>query len=139
MPTVHLGLGTNIGEKKEKTVRDAVAKEKITKKPPIQKEIVVTGNGTTLCFESMGGRYFKSDMETLRKVQNDLNRRMREEMNITLNDFYYEIGLDETDVGKYVGWDIDKGYIDIDFSSQLTEDGTPCLVVGFATPPQWIY
>ncbi len=128
-----------IGEKKEKTVREAVAKEKITKKPPVQKEIIVTGNGKTLCFETMGGRYFKSDMETLRKVQNDLNRKMREELTMSLNDFYYEIGLDETEVGKYLGWDIDKGYIDLDFSSQLTDDGTPCLVVGFSTPPQWIY
>ena len=128
-----------IGEKKEKTVREAVAKEKIINKPPVQKEIIVTGNGKTLCFETMGGRYFKSDMETLRRVQNDLNRRMRDEITMSLNDFYYEIGLDETDVGKYIGWDIDKGYIEIDFSSQLTDDGTPCLVVGFITPPQWIY
>lgn len=128
-----------IGEKKEKTVREAVAKEKIVKKPPVKEKIFVTGNGNTLCFESMGGRYFKSDMETLRKAQNDLNRRMRDEMIISLNDFYNEIGLEETDVGKYVGWDIDKGYIEIDFSSQLTDDGTPCLVVGFLTPPQWIY
>jgi hypothetical protein len=64
---------------------------------------------------------------------------MRNDLTINLNEFYYEIGLDETDVGKYLGWDIDKGYIDIDFSSQLTEDGTPCLVVGFLTPPQYVY
>lgn len=128
-----------IGEKKEKEVREKVAKEKIKKKSPVQKEIIVTGNGKTLCFESMGGRYFKSDMETIKSVVNDLNLRMRNDLTINLNEFYYEIGLDETDVGKYLGWDIDKGYIDIDFSSQLTEDGTPCLVVGFLTPPQYIY
>ena len=128
-----------IGEKKEKVVREEVAKERIKKKPPVQKEIVVIGDGKTLCFESMGGRYFKSDMETLRRITNNLNFRLREEMTITLNDFYYEIGLDETDVGKYLGWDIDKGSIEVDFSSQLTEDGTPCLVIGFQTPPQWVY
>ena len=127
-----------IGEKKEKAVREEVANEKIKKNPPVQKEIIVTGNGKTLCFETMGNRYFTSDMESLRKAQNDLNRRMREEMVITLNDFYYEIGLDGTEVGKYVGWDIDKGYVDIDFCSRLTDDGTPCLVVGFTTAPQWV-
>ena len=128
-----------IGEKKEKTVREAVAKEKVKKKPPVQKEIIITGNGTTLCYETWGGRYFKSDMETLRKVENDLNFRIRDEMELSLNDFYYEIGLDGTEVGKYLGWDIDKGGIELEFSSQLSEDGTPCLVVGFVRPPQYIY
>ena len=127
-----------IGEKKEKAVREEVAKEKVKKHASSKKEIIVTGKGKTICLETMGNRMFESDMETIRKAQNDLNHRMRDEMTITLNDFYYEIGLDGTEVGKYVGWDIDKGYLDIEFSSQLTDDGTPCLVVGFTTPPRWL-
>ena len=51
----------------------------------------------------------------------------------------YEIGLSDIDVGSNLGWDIDKGYIDLDFSSQLDENGTPCLVVGHHRPPVYIF
>lgn len=128
-----------IGEKKEKAVREEVAKAKVKKKQPVQKEIIITGNGKTLCLETWANRMFESDMETIKKAVNDLNFRMREEMTVTLNDFYYEIGLESSDGGKYLGWDIDKGYIEVEYSSQLTPDGRPCLVIGFNTPPQYLY
>lgn len=124
-----------IGEKKEKHVREEISRDKLKKKPVEQQSVIITGNGDTLCYDELGGRYFKSSMEKLKKVENELCRRMRDEMTITLNDFYMEVGLDPTDVGDHVGWDIDKGYLELDFSSLLATDGTPCLVVGFASPP----
>lgn len=126
-----------IGEKKEQSVRDAIAKDKITKDPVNQKEIIITGKGDTLCYDSVFGRYFKSDIEKLKKIENELNRRMRSEMYISLNEFYYEVGLDDVSAGHDLGWNIDRGYIELDFSSQLTPEGEPCLVVGFGTPPKY--
>lgn len=128
-----------IGEKKEKAVKNAIAKEHIEKNPVKQNEIVITGKGDTLCYDSLFGRYFKSDMDTLKKIENDLNRRMRNDNYISLNEFYYEIGLDSVTAGNLLGWNIDKGYIDLDFSSQLAADGTPCLVISFGTPPAYDY
>ena len=57
------------------------------------------------------------------------------------DDFYDEIGLSEAEVGEHLGWDIDngKGYIDLDFSTQLADDGTPCLVVGHNHPPIYLW
>lgn len=126
-----------IGEKKEQAVRDSIAKDKITNDPVNQKEIIITGKGDTLCYDSVFGRYFKSDIEKLKKIENELNRRMRNEMYISLNEFYYEVGLDYVAAGHDLGWDIDRGYIELDFSSQLTPDGVPCLVVSFGTPPKY--
>ena len=54
---------------------------------------------------------------------------MRDEMYISLNEFYYAIGLDGIKVGEDLGWNIDTGYIELDFSSQLAKDDTPCLVI----------
>ena len=87
----------------------------------------------------MFGRYFKSDIDALKKIENELNRRMFSESYISLNDFYYEVGLDGVDAGEDLGWNIDKGYIDLDFSSQLSSDGQPCLVVSFNIPPKYEY
>lgn len=128
-----------IGEKKEQVVKDAIAKDKVEQNPVNQQSIIVTGKGDTLCYDSLFGRYFKSDIEKLKKIENDLNRRMRSEDYISLNEFYYEVGLDGVGAGYDLGWNIEKGYIELEFSSQLASDGTPCLVVGFNTPPKYDY
>lgn len=128
-----------IGEKKEQTVRDSVAKDKIDKNPVSTHEVIITEKGNTLCFDAVSGRYFKSDIEKLKKAENELNRRMRDEMYIPLNDFYYEIGLKSVSIGDDLGWNIDRGYIDLDFSSQLADDGTPCLVISYRVAPRYDY
>jgi hypothetical protein len=128
-----------VGPKKEQAIRDAVAKEQLVKNPIGKNEVVCTGKGEVLCYDPLSGRYFKSSADQLKKAENNLNRQMRDELHITLNEFYYEIGLSDIDVGSNLGWDIDKGYIDLDFSSQLDENGTPCLVVGHHRPPVYIF
>lgn len=126
-----------IGEKKEKTVRDTIAKDKIDNNPVSNREVIITGKGDTLCFDAISGRYFKSDIDKLKKAENEMNRQMREEMYISLNDFYYEIGLNNIKIGEDLGWYIDDGYIDLNFSSQLADDGTPCLVINYQVSPRY--
>jgi hypothetical protein len=129
-----------IGEKKEKEVRDAVAKEKIEKSPVQQQTVIFTGRGDTLCYDPLSDRYFKSDIEKIRKAANDLNNRMFDEMDISLNEFYSEIGLKEIGIGSDVGWNINNGdKIDLYFSAQLADDDTPCLVIEFNIPPKYGY
>lgn len=128
-----------VGEKKERSIRDDIAKDKLVQTPVTDKEVIVTKKGDTLCFDSISGRYFKSDMETIKRVENELNRRMRNEMFISLNDFYQEIGLDGIPLGYGLGWNIEQGYIDIFFSSQLAADGTPCLVIEHRVAPKHGY
>ena len=129
----------NIGEKKEQTIREAVAKETIDKVPVKESDIVVTGKGDVLCYDKLSGRYFKSDMETIRKAENALNRRMRDENCISLNEFYLEIGLREIGIGDLLVWTIDSGYIEIDPSTQLTEDERPCIVLNYRNMPKYYY
>lgn len=124
----------SIGEKKEQEVRESVAKEKLNKNPV--REIILTDKGgNTKCFDVISGRCFESDRSTIDRAVNELNRRMRDEQYVTLNDFYYEIGLDEVKLGDKLGWNIDKGYIEIDYSSQLDANGTPCLVIDYLVSP----
>lgn len=132
-----------LGEKKDQAVRDAVAKDKIEDDPVSKKEIIITGGGDTLCYDLMCKRYFKSNIEKLKKVENELNRRMRSENYISLNEFYNEVGLDDVGIGYEFGWNIDRGYIELEFSCQLTDDGNgneiPCIVVGFRNAPDYNY
>lgn len=128
-----------IGEKKEEAVRDRIAKDHIEKNPVSKNEVVLTEKGETLCYDMLSGRYFKTDIDKLRKAENDLNRQMRDDIYISLNEFYYAIGLDSIKIGDNIGWNIDKGYIDLKFSSQLTEDGKPCLVLDYQVGPNYDY
>ena len=129
-----------VGEKKEKAVRDAVAKDQIERDPVTKSEvIIIDSNSNTLCYEPLSGRYFKSTIDKIKKAEIKLDRQMIQEMYVSLNDFYWEIGLDGTDLGDKMGWNLSKGYMDLSFSSQLADDGTPCAVIVYGIPPVYDY
>lgn len=126
-----------IGEKKERVVRDKIAEDKVKNNPVSKNEVIVTDRGTTLCYDGVFGRYFKSDIDAIKRAVNAVNRQIVCNMYASLNDFYDEIGLAHTYIGDELGWNIDDGQIDIDFSSQLAEDGTPCLVINYNVAPRY--
>lgn len=129
-----------IGEKKEQSVRDKVAEERLKKNPVSKSEVIVTGNGTTLCYDPVGNSYFKSNIQQIESAKNKLNARMLSENYVSLNDFYDELGIGPTKLGDDLGWDIYKdGLIDIAFSSRIAEDGTPCLVMDYSIAPRYEY
>lgn len=127
------------GEKKNETVKDAMAKDKVEKNPVVTREVIITEKGNTLCYDAISGRYFKSDIEKIKKAECELNRQILDDMYVSLNDFYYEIGLDSVKLGDELGWNVDSGYIDLSFSSQLASDGTPCLVIDYSVAPRYDY
>lgn len=126
-----------VGEKKEQAVQDALAKSRVEKNPPAAESIIFTGKGNTLCYESLSGRYFKSDVDKIKKAENEVNHRMLSEMSVSLNDLYYELGLENIDLGEDLGWHVENGCFEIRFSSQLTQDNEPCLVLDYSIPPRY--
>lgn len=128
-----------IGEKKEKLIREKVDKERIDKNPVSNNQVIVTAAGETLCYDHYSGRYFKSDIERINKAVNKLGRDMLNYNYVSLNDFYDELELEHIPIGYDVGWNISDGFIDIDFSSQLAEDGRPCVVIDYVTAPKYGY
>ena len=128
-----------IGEKKEEEIRSKVAKERIDRNPVDNREVIITGSGAVLCYDVMSGRYFESDIETLRRIQNDLNMRMINGFSyVTLSEFYDELGLRHTKTSDELGWNLNRdGQIDIRFDTELTEDNRPCVVVDFGCRPDY--
>lgn len=134
-----------LGEKKESGILDAIDRDRVERNPPpasTNELPVVEGPvGQTLCYDSMFGRYFYSDVETLKRAENKLNRQMAtmSEPYISLNEFYMEVGLPSVDIGDELGWNVDDGMIELRFSSQLVNGRTPCLVVSHMIPPKYDY
>ena len=122
-----------IGENKERKIRESIDQDHVDANPV--STTIVFGAGSVLCFDTMSGRYFNSDMETLRKAQNDINSKIIDEMYASLNEFYNKIGLDNTALGEEVGWNLDRR-LDIDFSTMLSDDNRPCIVLNYRVLPQ---
>jgi hypothetical protein len=113
------------GERKDQSIRDKIADERVKLTAP-SNDILVTGPGNVLCCELYTGRYFSSDMESLRKAQNELNSQLLAHDYATFDDFYYMIGLGRTSSSSQMGWKSTK-LMGLSFSTILTDDGRPCL------------
>ena len=129
-----------VGEKKEEIIRDKVAKEHIDKNPVSNNEVFITEKDNTLFYDPVSGRYFKSDIEKVRKIINELNAQMMSEMYVPLNDLYYELGLRTTELGDEIGWNLNRdGLIEVKFSAQKADDEQPCLVMEYRVGPRYDY
>ena len=84
--------------------------------------------------DSLSGQTFYSTMEKIRKAMNDTNYELMSQMFVTLNEFYERLGIKPNKMGEYMGWNTDH-MIDLTFSSTVTDDGRPCLVVSFRNEP----
>ena len=127
-----------IGEEKEREISDKVARDKVkeARQTSYHANEVIYGTGQCLCYDPISGRYFNSDMDKIRKIENDLNYRLMKENTISLNEFYTELGMECTDMGFKYGWNIDEGLIEVRFTSTITDDNKLCLVVTFARSPR---
>ena len=128
-----------VGEKKEKIIRDEIAKDKVEKNPIKKNEVIVTGKGNTICLDDLGGRTFTTDVDKIKKAENVINRKLLNNMYVSLNEFYDELGLSHTRLGDDLGWHIDDGYVSIEFSAVLNENDEPILVLDYSVAPKHGY
>lgn len=119
----------HIGPKKEELVRDEIVKDRIARNPPSD-NLIVAGSGSVLCCEMYTGRYFQSEIETLRKAVNQTNSKALREMYVTLTDFYGYVGLPFTAMSDEFGWSCDK-LLEIKVTPVLTDDGRPCVAFDY--------
>lgn len=115
-----------VGKNKEQKIHDEVVRDRVENNPPGSSEVIVIGNGQVLCCELYTHRYFKSDMEALRKAQNDINAQIVNGLYVTLDEFYDLVGLSHTSSSNELGWDSDR-LMELRFTTVLAEGGEPCL------------
>lgn len=121
-------------------IRAKVADKRLNECPIKENtEVLITPAGNSLCFDVYSGRYFKSDIETIRRIVNDLNAQMNTGDFVSLNDFYFNLGLPEVKMGDDLGWHSYDGgeQIDIKFSARLAENGESCIVMNYNVEPAY--
>lgn len=128
-----------IGEKKEKAIQDKVNEKQIEKTPIDQHHIINTGKGNTLFLDPLSQRYFYSDLEFIRRAENNLNKEILHSMygTVNINEFYDEIGIERTDTGDMMGWNTDR-MMDLNITPGATPWGEPCFVIGHYNRPDYL-
>lgn len=105
---------------------------------PVPGTVLVASSGDVLCYDVFSGRYFRSDIETIRRVENNINGQLNAECYASLNEFYAGLGLPPIAAGELVGWSVPNS-LSVEFGSQLTEKGEPVLTVDFLVSPKENY
>jgi hypothetical protein len=127
-----------LGKNKELKVQEAVQQRRIDAKPVTDAQVIITAGGDQLCFDSLTGRYFHSDIEAIRRAENEVKRRILTDMYASHNEFYELIGLEGVIIGDELGWNIEN-IIELVFTSHLAADGRPCLAIGYTRLPRVDY
>ena len=123
-------VAEKIGERKAQTVRDEIAQDRVSATAP-GREIVLVGAGPVPCCELHTGRYFHSDMETLKRAQNEINDRILKHDYATLAEFHHLIKISPTDSAGDFGWDQSRGFLDLEITTTLMEETRPCLAFSY--------
>lgn len=127
-----------IGERKELEVREKTAQKQIDDNPPSKEILMVLQDKEQLCYDTLTGRYFRSDIETIRRAENEINHRVIQDMWCSHNEFYELIGLPDVRAGEELGWNMDH-LMSLIFTSHLSPEGVPCLAIGYQILPKASY
>ena len=119
---------SSLGPKKEQELRDELTQNRVSSTPG-STQVIITGVDS-LCLDAYTGRYFTSNMEALRKAQNDLNATILHNSYASLTDFYNLLGIPKTIASDEVGWNADK-LLDLKIGHALSEDGRPCISIEY--------
>lgn len=125
-----------VEEEKYEEINKEVDRDILSRNPINDREVHIKASGDVLFFDNHSGRYFKSSINEIDRAVNLLNKRLRNEMTIQLNEFYSEIGLPIIKGGVFVGWDIKDGDVEINTNhASVADDGQPCIVLDYDCDP----
>lgn len=124
-----------VGKKKAAAIKEKVSKKHMDEGTPLKEsDVIITGDGDVLCYDSFNDRYFKSSAQRIQKAVLDASMMLLNEQSITVNDFYYCLGIKSTPQGDNVGWNLDDlsdNQIPIAIIAHLTENQEPCLAIEY--------
>ena len=136
-----------VGPEKAKEIKEAVTLEKMAKCPepdeiPTAKNLApddVSYDKKVKCWESLSGKYFWTTRNAIEKALNGLNKQLLSDLSVTENDLYDYLGMEHCKNGDLLGWDTQSCMmVDTFYGSRVDEEGMPCLVLDYNTPPKWL-
>lgn len=120
----------HLGDEKAQKLHDEIVETKLRSSVDPTIHTVTHVTGQVLCCEMYTMRYFRSDMERLRKVENELNRMINHERYVTMAELYDMLGLENTSDCDRMGWDSDR-LVEFLFTTIMSPQGEPCIAFAY--------
>jgi hypothetical protein len=128
-------VATTIGEGKAEKIRNEVIEDRMRHHPPTDAEVYIANDTDVLCYDKGSDRYFHSDMETIRSVQNTINQEVLNNMYATQTMFFEMLDLKKTDTSDEFGWDTSR-MLDIHYGGHINgKTGKPCISIEYRMRP----
>lgn len=121
-----------LGLQKEEKMRAEAAAERMERNPPPAGMIVVAGSDV-LFLDELSGRYFQSQIDTVKKAVNEINHKVNNYFHASLSDFYDLIGLEGTKFSSSIGWNTDE-LLEVQFTATMYGD-KPAILLGYNHGP----
>lgn len=133
-----------VPEKKVKEIKQKLADDKVDKVAKKDSEnkdskprVIVSNDGDTWFVDPFTNEPFLSTTAKVDAAINKVNRQMMDEMFASLSDLYDELGIDHTVNSDDIGWCIDDGLIESDFSDAVVRNGKAYVVMDFLKRPEY--
>ena len=126
-----------LGDKNADKVRDVLNQDAVAGMK--EGDIIHTRLGETLFYEPLSGRYFKQDIERVKRAETEIKNQLLHSPIVTLNDYFQEIGLPPIAIGEEIGWCMDEigDLIRMNMDTTITSEGQPCIVLKWDTRPSY--
>jgi len=127
----------SIGKGKEERIREDISQDRLNDHPVKDNEVILTAAGDVLCYETLTDRYFRSSAEKIQAAINRFNHRLIAQQDMTLNEFFYELGLGNCGLGDRLGWSAEDAVLqEAIFFPKIATNGEPCLALDYRIGPK---
>jgi len=127
-------IETKIDQERSEKIEDERSKSGLTIIDPDNSTQVVFRE-QDLCLDTFTYRYFYTTENDVKTAVVELNHEINKGDFVTLNDFYFKLGVEPVDFGGDVGWDTDIGLIDV-FYDSIMYGGHPIMTIKFKNRPR---
>lgn len=121
-----------LGAQKEEKMRSELARDRMDRVGGA--DLIIVAGAESIFYDELSGRFFKTEMEKVRKAVNDINYKINNYMHASLSDFYDLIGLHKTSFSDSVGWNTDE-LLEVQYSPTLLPDDRAAISISFNTTP----
>lgn len=137
-----------VTDKKVKEIKQKIAEDKTEKVVAEEKKtgskstVIIPDEGDVWFIDPFTNRPFLSTTNKIEAAVNRVNKNLMSEMFISLSDFYDELDndrLDRTILSDNIGWCVDDGLIELDFSDAVVNDGKAYIMMDFLRRPAYGY
>lgn len=129
-----------LGRPKETALVTETATKKISDINLENQPLATTKYGDVIFYDPWSARFFGCNQDRVEKAKNAINLRLTGVDFVTLNEFYDELDLPNTQFGNYMGFTSRMGeHMEIAYGYGPTGDGRSCTVLDFDVFPGDVY